>query len=820
MLCASAAGCTRTPPPPYPLNFALDGASPRVLVSGEETVAPVAVTNTGGRAWNPSRIHLSYHWLRLVPREIVTRSRWNIPYHEGIRTDLGTPVAPGGTVRIDGRLLAPSIPGVYWLQWDMVEEGVGWFAQVAPRQPRTLVVVVPPLVWVLAPVPLLVAILALVRLKPDTTIDGLVRLKPDTMFDASVVSGFSRTLRSFSRTGDLWWCVAVLFCKPFIVIHDALLEPTAVAYWLVAAVAVVVPVVAAWLLPRRIRIWTLLAIGIVSSIVILSDVVYYRFFGDVLSAPALLGAHQTGRVWGSIRSLMTPGLLWLVADWPFAVWLAVRLSRAPARPASLARRTIAAVAALAVTAVVGLWLSAPRVLAATPLDQMFRNRAVVEQLGPFGYHAYDAWNYAHARWFRPAATPREIDDAVAWFGARAPMRAGAGSAAFGAARGLNLIVVQVESLQDFAVDLTVDGQEVMPHLRRWTADSLRFTDVTDETSEGRSSDAEFATMTSLLPLDHGAVAFRYPANHYVALPRVLKEHGYATLSAVPFEPGFWNRGVMHPLYGFERSLFEPDFQMTEQIGWGLNDRDFLQQMVPRLEQMHRPFLAWLITLSLHHPFEDFPASHKVLKLGALEATPFGNYLHTMRFFDDALEALKQSLTRDGLLDHSVLVVYGDHDAGFARTAADAAAMHIGSDDASWMLNDRIPWFIRVPGAAPDAGGALAGARTQPGGQTDFPPTLLSLLGIDASALPYVGRNLLGKPGDAPVVRPYGDWLDARHLSFWRGAGRACYDVERRVEVDAAMCDPQDAVARRTHDVSRLVVTDDLQQRIAERLAAR
>ena len=73
--------------------------------------------------------------------------------------------------------------------------------------------------------------------------------------------------------------------------------------------------------------------------------------------------------------------------------------------------------------------------------------------------------------------------------------------------------------------------------------------------------------------------------------------------------------------------------MTEQIGWGLNDHDFLQQMVPRLEQLPRPFAAWLITLSLHHPFESFPDAHKVLKLGALEGTSFGNYLHTMRFFD-------------------------------------------------------------------------------------------------------------------------------------------------------------------------------------------
>ena len=40
-------------------------------------------------------------------------------------------------VHAEGRMLAPAVPGLYWLQWDMVEEGVTWFAQVAPRQPRT-----------------------------------------------------------------------------------------------------------------------------------------------------------------------------------------------------------------------------------------------------------------------------------------------------------------------------------------------------------------------------------------------------------------------------------------------------------------------------------------------------------------------------------------------------------------------------------------------------------------------------------------------------------------------------------------------------------
>jgi phosphoglycerol transferase MdoB-like AlkP superfamily enzyme len=774
-------------------------ASPRALVSGDETTVAVTITNTGSRAWDATSFHVSYHWLWTVPRELASRSRGNVPYHDGIRTDLTTAVAPGASARLEARLLAPSLPGVYWLQWDMVEEGRAWFAQVAPRQPRTLVVVVPPLVWALAPLPLLVAAIGGWRLAAGRRTASLPTASPPY---------------------DALWCAAVLAIKPLMVVREALLEPTAVAYWLTIAVALVVPALVAAALPRRARVWTLLAIGMFASLVVLADVVYYRFFGDIVSGPALLGAHQTGRVWGSIRSLFTPGLVWIVADWPFAVWMAMRLTRSRHRDAPVARRVLATAAVLLIVAAVGLLLSAPHVLAATPLDQMFRNRAVAEQLGPFGYHAYDAWTYARARWFKAHASPQEIDDAVAWFASRAPLRSGK-YPPFNAAPGANLIVVQVESLQDFVVDLTVDGQEIMPHLRRWTDDSLRFTNVTDQTNEGRTSDAEFTTMTSLLPLDHGAVAFRYPANHYIALPRVLREHGYATLSAVAFEPGFWNREVTHPQYGFERTLFEPDFTMTEQIGWGLNDRDFLQQMVPHLEQLKPPFLAWMITLSLHHPFEDFPAAHKTLKLGRLEGTSFGNYLHTMHFFDEALEAFKASLRRDGLLDRSALVVFGDHDAGFTRTPELAAAMRVGSTDAAWMLNDRIPWFVRLPPStlACDVCWPRGLRISSPAGQTDFAPTLLGLLGIDASPLPYAGRNLLGAPDDPPIVRPYGDWLDSHHLFFNRGSERVCYDLERRSEVDALACasSGQDAEARRAHDTSRLVVSEDLQTTIAERL---
>jgi phosphoglycerol transferase MdoB-like AlkP superfamily enzyme len=812
----SAAGCTSIPPPPYQLAFTLSGQAPRVLRAQQEITVPLNITNSGLRGWDPAGVRLSYHWLWIVPPELARRSR-TVPYHDGIRTELPEPVAPAGRMAVQGRLLAPSWPGLYWLQWDMVAEGVTWFAQVSPRQPRQLVVVVPTLNALATPLPLMTALVGIWAV--GVARRGKARL-------TSRPQGVRvRSLLAVAASADAVWCAATLFAKPLMLVREALLEPTSAAYGLIMFTALV-PVLLCLALPtRRVRAGALLLCGVLGTFVILGDALYYWFFGDVLSASAVFAARQTGQVWSSIHSLFTPRMIWLLLDVPFAVWLtisamrfgAVRLTPdatdGPDAPGRSWRLTVAA--ALAVT-VVAAAVPTAAVLRRGELEQMFRNRAMMEQLGPFGYHAYDAWTYMHRTLFRPAATPAQVADARAWFAARAPMRAGTGPY-FGAARGRNLIVVQVESMQDFVVDCRVNGQDVMPHLRRWTNDGVRFTNVTDQTNEGRTSDAEFAALVSLLPLDHGAVAFRFPGHHYVGLPSVLTEHGYATLSAVPFESGFWNRRVMHATYGFQRSLFEPEFELTEQIGWGLNDRDFLQQMVPRLTRLSRPFAAWLITLSLHHPFDDFPERHKTLKLGALERTSFGNYLHTMHFFDQAFDDFQRALARAGLLDDTLLVVFGDHDAGFPRNAALASTIGIGTDATAWELNDRVPLLMKVPGqgrARPTGDVPLAA------GQTDFAPTLLALLGIDPADLPYAGRNLLGTPGDFPLPRPYGDWLDRRHL-FVSGSrsdrGGACFALSSGALVSDSACRATNDIARRSREISQLVVVDGLQQRLRDSL---
>jgi phosphoglycerol transferase MdoB-like AlkP superfamily enzyme len=154
----------------------------------------------------------------------------------------------------------------------------------------------------------------------------------------------------------------------------------------------------------------------------------------------------------------------------------------------------------------------------------------------------------------------------------------------------------------------------------------------------------------------------------------------------------------------------------------------------------------LITLGLHHPFDQFPDRHKVLDVGALKNTPLGNYIQAMHYFDASLAKLLAELERSGLLRNTVVALYGDHESGLGsgKEVRDLAGVGGWTPSTNAMLW-RIPFFVLVPG------GALAGVRTTPGSHVDIAPTLLDLLGQERPTC-FMGASLLGARPFPALVR--------------------------------------------------------------------
>jgi hypothetical protein len=87
--------------------------------AGTRSTSHVTVENIGTVTWREG-IVLSYHWLDDRGNPIV----W-----DGLRTALPV-VEPGESVSVEASVLAPIPPGRYGFAFDLVAEGIAWFAEL------------------------------------------------------------------------------------------------------------------------------------------------------------------------------------------------------------------------------------------------------------------------------------------------------------------------------------------------------------------------------------------------------------------------------------------------------------------------------------------------------------------------------------------------------------------------------------------------------------------------------------------------------------------------------------------------------------------
>ncbi len=735
---------------------------PALLWVGLPAEIPVEVTNRSEQVWSEEQSdHLSYHWRHLDGKALV----W-----DGDRTQLPGPLHPGQTVRVALRVRPPTRPGRYLLELAMVREHVCWYTPPAGAAPMAMV-----RVWPLEPFMAVGFFLASL---------GLVL--------------FARWQRRpvFLLLGPgLWlvvasWVAAKLFairadCEGLRAFDPFLLSTACAVSW-------------PWvLLPRRLRGPGMAALGLLVTLVAFADTLYLRFFGSIVPLAAWRGAGQLGQVWDSVRFLMAPADGWfaLVA----AACVAMVFWPAGSEGKKSAGRWWAwLLAGILLAAALPAYVLVRRLVTGTVGQQVFSLQHRARELGLWGAHLLDV-GHTVRDWLRPQLDEDRKRQVTGFFAQRAEQARRLAPPQQGVAKGYNLVLIQVESLQQFVVGLTVNGQEVTPFLNQLARRGLYFPWVFDQTNQGRSSDGEFIALNSQHALADGAVVFRAAGNRFLALPEVLRRQGYHTLSAHPFERGFWNRALLHPGYGFEQMLFKRELGPGEVIGWGLADGVFFSKMLPILERAPQPFFAFLITLGLHHPFDRFPAARKVLQLPDLGDSALANYLQAMRYFDASLESFFQGLEQRGLTQRTVVALYGDHEAGFPLKAPLANLLGVSWSPGRLVWLRRVPFFVWVPGSG------LEGEVPEPGGHVDIAPTLLALLGIPRPTS-FVGSALV--PGRGAAV-PLADGSAVDSQRIWNEPHGRCEDRLSLAAQPAEACAPLRAAAARELSASRLVVLHDL-----------
>jgi phosphoglycerol transferase MdoB-like AlkP superfamily enzyme len=314
-----------------------------------------------------------------------------------------------------------------------------------------------------------------------------------------------------------------------------------------------------------------------------------------------------------------------------------------------------------------------------------------------------------------------------------------GDPLFGIAQGRNLIVIQLEAFQNFAIDQNYFNQEISPVLNALIEDpgTLYFDNYYMQIAAGNTSDAEFATNNSLYGTESSYTYEIYKDNSFRGLPVLLKESGYQTVAMHGYEGSFWSRDTMYPAQGFDRFIDDTGYQPTKIHGWGILDEEFYEQSVDHMKEFQQPFYAFLVSLSNHTPFEMEDLFCHIQLKEEHQGTRFGNYLNSVAYSDQAIETLLDELKEAGLYENSIIAFYGDH-FGLAQYDQKNEAMMTEFLGKPYRFDEmaNIPLIIHIPGTKIKRTIATAG------GQMDFLPTIAYLMGFETLDTVYLGQNLI------------------------------------------------------------------------------
>ena len=351
--------------------------------------------------------------------------------------------------------------------------------------------------------------------------------------------------------------------------------------------------------------------------------------------------------------------------------------------------------------------------------------------------------------------------------------------------GKNVLVIHAESIQKFVMDLKFNNEEVTPNLNKLAREGIFFSNFYSQVGVGTSSDAEFTFNTSLMPSSRGTVFVNYFDRRYISLPNLLKEKGYYTFSMHANNGEFWNRNIMHENLGYNKFYSKDSYIIDETIGLGLSDKSFFNQSVDIIkniqEEQNNPFYGLLIMLSNHTPFNDFnlidefPTTEnieidgEIITREYINNTKLGNYIRTVHYADQAIGDFISKLDENGLLENTVIVIYGDHDARLPfddfnllynydpendeiRTEEDEKYKVFNNYE--YEINRKVPFIIWAKD------GQYNKNVSTPAGMIDALPTLGNMLGVSNKY--QMGTDIFNiKNGDNTVTFTDGSFITSK-----------------------------------------------------------
>ena len=477
-----------------------------------------------------------------------------------------------------------------------------------------------------------------------------------------------------------------------------------------------------------------------NSVLLLISVIYYREFTDFMTINVIFGYSSVSQgLSTSSFSMLKPQDIAIIGD------LIVVLILLLLKKIKLDERPIVRKQAVAMTSFSLLFLMLNITLGEIDRPQLltrtFDRNYLVKYLGIDTFTVYDGLKTAKNNQARSNADSSDLNKVISY---TQKNYAQPNPSMFGIAKNKNIIVIHLESFQQFLINYKLNGKSVTPFLNSLYngKETYSFSNFFNQVGQGKTSDAETMLETGAFGLPQGSLFSALGTdNTFEAAPAILNQQsGYSSAVFHGNSGSFWNRDNVYKNFGyqnfFDASYYDTDSEnLTE---YGVKDKLLFRDSVKYLEHLQQPFYAKFITVSNHFPFV-IDSQNKTFKAADTGDSSVDNYFVTAHYLDQAVKEFFDYLKKSGLYENSVIVIYGDH-YGISNSRNLKLAPLLGKSSSTWSDYDnaqlqRVPFMIHIPGMTD---GKVLDTY---GGEIDVLPTLLHLVGVDTKKYLMFGSDL-------------------------------------------------------------------------------
>lgn len=532
--------------------------------------------------------------------------------------------------------------------------------------------------------------------------------------------------------------------------------------------------------------WIMVIIDFLLSLWLFSNILYYREFSDFLSTSIIKTSGSTSDNLGKSIAGITKGTDFLVfLDVVIIVLLiAFKVFKIDVRRLKLKISLL--IEGLAVV-LIGTNLTMAQKDRPGLLTRTFDNNYIVKYLGLNSFAVYDGVKTVQSNAIMAKANHSDLKTVQSYIKKNyiAP-----NPEYYGVAKNKNVLVIHLESFQQFLIDYKWHGKEVTPNLNKLyhANDTISFDNFFNQVGQGKTSDAEMMLENSIFGLQSGSAMSSYgTSNTFESAPAILgQQAGYTSAVMHGGAGSFWNRDNAYKSFGYDYFMPLSYYQNKKgyYLGYGIKDKLFFDQSIKYIEHLPQPFYLKMITVTNHYPYDLDKKNQSIDKTDTGDKTVDG-YVQTAHYLDEAIGELMSYLKKSGLEKNTLIMLYGDH-YGISGNHHKASAQLLNKDSFNNFDNlqfQRVPLMFYMPGLK-------GGINHTYGGEIDVRPTLFNLLGINDQNMIQFGHSLLAKNAPQIVAQRNGDFITPKYSKvegsyYYTKSGKRVTHPSKKVKAQLA-----------------------------------